>query len=472
MESVAIKASRVTFLNGQGAQARANVLRLSRYAASFEVYGADAVLRVSEVLGDFKITWQDRTLYAGRAVVRSFLHTGTALVCEVTLEDAWQDVEFSADGDVGKIGAQFQAFLREWEKLYRIQPELKVIVADMQSFLADMRLWLNQVELGIRASPSADRARLEQELAAELAKPVIPCVNVLFEKFERVAGALDPELRPAHSHYVRRQLHPLVLCSPFAYRTFHKPLGYSGDYEMVNMMIRNPYEGGSLFAKVVNTWFLRQPPAEAHRNRIDYLVRKLVEETLRVTRAGGRVKVFNLACGPAQEVQRYLLDNLLSDQVDFQLLDFNEETLQYVQTVLGEAKARQHRRTSLHFVKKSVQHLLKESGRRGTRTAAGQYDYVYCAGLFDYLTDQVCQRLMNLMYDWVAPGGLLVATNVEPANPLRQGMEHLLDWHLIYRTGADLLKLAPQQAATGDAQVYSDDTGVNVFLEVRKPRHG
>ena len=55
----------------------------------------------------------------------------------------------------------------------------------------------------------------------------------------------------------------LLLSSPFLYRAYQKPLGYAGDYEMVNMIARDPYEGGSLFAKVVNLWFLSQWPARA-----------------------------------------------------------------------------------------------------------------------------------------------------------------------------------------------------------------
>jgi extracellular factor (EF) 3-hydroxypalmitic acid methyl ester biosynthesis protein len=51
-------------------------------------------------------------------------------------------------------------------------------------------------------------------------------------------------------------------------------------------------------------------------------------------------------------------------------------------------------------------------------------------------------------------------------------MEHLLDWHLIYRTGAQMEKIKPRKAGAEDARVYSDTTGVNVFLEVRKPDNG
>jgi extracellular factor (EF) 3-hydroxypalmitic acid methyl ester biosynthesis protein len=237
------------------------------------------------------------------------------------------------------------------------------------------------------------------------------------------------------------------------------------------MMARNGQEGGSLFAKVVNTWFLRQPPAQAHRNRIRYLVERLLMETVRVSAAGRDMRVFNVACGPAQEVQQFLLEQPISAHTRVTLLDFNEETLQYTRNALNDKVARHGPSASLQYIRKSVQNILKESGRTVERSAQDQYDLVYCAGLFDYLSDQVCQRLMNIMYAWLAPGGLLIATNVEPSNPLRHGMEHLLDWHLIYRTAAQLGALKPQGADADSVCVRCDDTGVNVFIEVRKPGH-
>ena len=76
---------------------------------------------------------------------------------------------------------------------------------------------------------------------------------------------------PAHQAFGRRQLHPLILASPFVYRTLQKPLGHAGDYEMVNMIMRDPYEGASLFAKAFNVCALSRPPIVAHRNRLQYL---------------------------------------------------------------------------------------------------------------------------------------------------------------------------------------------------------
>ena len=201
--------------------------------------------------------------------------------------------------------------------------EYKVIISDMQTFLSDLRGWMDQVELGIRSQPSRDKLKMEQDVIKELQEPVFPTISAVFQKFEEMSRQVPEDLQMIHRAYGRRQIHPLVLCSPFVYRVFHKPLGYAGDYEMVNMMIRNPFEGASLFAKVLNYQFLMQAPCEAHRNRINYLVDRLREETLRMVRQGKPAKIFNLGCGPAWEVQRFLSQDDLCEKANITLMDFN-----------------------------------------------------------------------------------------------------------------------------------------------------
>jgi extracellular factor (EF) 3-hydroxypalmitic acid methyl ester biosynthesis protein len=304
----------------------------------------------------------------------------------------------------------------------------------------------------------------------ELAPPIIAAVNGLFSRAEIVAARVPPEDKPAHRLLARRLMHSLVFCSPFAYRTYHKPLGYPGDYEMVNMMLRDPFEGGSLFAKAFNAWFVSQPPAEAHRNRINYLVQKLVEETARVAAQGRMARIYNLGCGPAVEVQRFLAEQPVSNQADLTLLDFNNETLAYTTGMLQSLKTQHHRSTRINLIKKSVAQVLKGRGRSTTADAETKYDLICCAGLFDYLTNQYCKQLMNLFYDMLAPGGLLVTTNVDPSNPIREMLDYMLDWNLIYRNGTELRALAPDAADPDLVSVCADITSVNVYMEVRKPR--
>jgi extracellular factor (EF) 3-hydroxypalmitic acid methyl ester biosynthesis protein len=253
------------------------------------------------------------------------------------------------------------------------------------------------------------------------------------------------------------------------YRTFQKPLGYAGDYEMVNMILRDPLEGASLFAKVLNSHFVAVAPAEAHRNRIIYLTRAIRDETRSRAKKGLHTKIFNLGCGPAKEVQDFLIYDDLCERSTFHLLDFNDETLNYTANLLGNLKMKFQRQTVIQTIKKSVHQILKEGPRSAETGKDTVYNIVYCAGLFDYLSDRICRRLMDQFYEILAPGGVLIATNVEASNPSRQMMEYLMDWHLTYRDGDQLMACRPQKALPELCKIVHDETKVNIFLEVRKP---
>jgi extracellular factor (EF) 3-hydroxypalmitic acid methyl ester biosynthesis protein len=456
-----------SFLSTQGLEVEAPVTHLTRNLAVLVLHNTAMLLRTSEVLPEFKLRLDDHMVYSGRAVVLNIVLTGTQLVVEATLEEGWIEGELAA-ADPATLQAAFAKFLEHWQKIYRIQPEFKVLIADMQTFLTDLRIWLEQIELGIRSSPSADRVQLEQDIARGLSSDTTSALTGFFERFEEIARRLEPELRPIHRAFSRRHLHPLLLCAPFLYRTFQKPLGFAGDYEMVNMILRDPFEGGSLFAKLMNFWFLQQPPAEAHRNRIEHLQERLTEVTVRAASAGRTARMLSLGCGSAHEVQRFIETKPLADRAHFTLLDFSEETLDYTRARLEETKRLYHRTTSLQTTRKSVNSILKEAARSVQRTPEYQFDFVYCAGLFDYLSDQMCHRLSNILYDWVQPGGLFLTTNVDPSNPRRLVMDFVMEWNLIYRDGRQLAALRPDRADPETASVKSDLTGVNVYYEARK----
>ncbi|HXP62452.1 MAG TPA: hypothetical protein VN829_18280, partial [Dongiaceae bacterium] len=344
MDVEAVKDGSVLFHTVQGWEVRAALLRLTLHAAAFEVLGADTVIRNSELLADFKIFIGERPVYSGRAVVQQAINVGTALVCSVLLDDVCFDVEFFTGlGQEGGLRRSFGQFLGQWQVICKVLPEFKVAVADIQTFLCDCRHWLDQVELGIRSSPKPDREEQEHAAIAQLSPEVLPVIDTLFGRFEEIAARLDQEQSSVHRSYIQRHLHPIVLCAPFAYRSYRKPLGYAGDYEMVDMMLRDPEEGSSLFAKVFNVWLLHQGSAAAHRNRIVTLTRHLVEETAAALRAGRRARILNIGCGPAREVQDFIAQSELSNHAHFTLLDVNQETLQHAERLLRH-KQREHGR--------------------------------------------------------------------------------------------------------------------------------
>ncbi|MGD0614266.1 MAG: hypothetical protein ABSA69_02355, partial [Verrucomicrobiota bacterium] len=185
-----MKDSLVFGQTSQGTEIHATLLRFTRFLVAFEIYSPTLILRTSEVLSDFRIVLRDRTIYSGRAVIRTLVSTGLATICEATLnEDSWMDVEFTAEMiDDGRLENEFTSFVQEWQKHYRVVPEFKVVTADMQSYLSDLRLWLEQVELEIRSSPSLDRSQLERDVIGKLANPIVRSIDAFIERFESIAG--------------------------------------------------------------------------------------------------------------------------------------------------------------------------------------------------------------------------------------------------------------------------------------------
>lgn len=472
----ASKEAHVAFKSAEGIALRGPLCQMTRHAATFEIYSPKTILNNSEALAEFSINFRGQVIYFGRAVIRSLVEAGGKVVCEVVLEEQhWLDldVEVVAQSS-GRILEEFGKFLNEWQKSYIVTSEFKVAIADMQTFLHDLQLWLNQVEISNQRNQVGWNDTFEKQTINHLAKPIISAIDTLIDRFESIVTGLPKESHPTFQAYLRRQLHPYLMASPFAHRTFNKPLGYAGDYEMVDMMIRPPEEGAGLFSKLINVWLLSQTPAEAHRNRITYLERKLIEETLRAKAGGKRLQVFNLGCGPADEIHNFAKTRNLAQLVDFCLVDFNAETLNVLKSKLN-AKNATGRPLSCRTLKKSVSQIIKDGGKSLYPPSSEKYGYIYCAGLFDYLTDSVCKQLMEVFYQMLAPGGLLLATNASDAlnasRPFRYSMEYILDWYLIYRNAHQFKQVLPDNLPEDAAIVYADATGANLFLEVRKSKN-
>jgi extracellular factor (EF) 3-hydroxypalmitic acid methyl ester biosynthesis protein len=461
--------SQVTFHTPEGEEVRGRIASVTHHAVVFELGIASFTPELSSTLGQFKIVFQDQVLYSGRAVVSSVTTNGAKIFCEATLDPgSWSNLDFALQPDAGSAyEEEIKNFISDWQKLYRVGSEFKIVVADLQIFFHDVQLWLEKSEAGIQAAPPDEQAGLERAALQQLAPVIRPMLDRLFSRFESVCHGIDAAQAPAHRAFCHRQLHPFLMCAPFMHRIYHKPLGYAGDYEMIDMIMRNGYEGRNLFAKLLHSYIIDQAPARSVRNRGDYFMRKFVEETCRVTRSGRTARFFSLGCGPAREVQNFLAEHLLSDRTQFQLLDFNEETLAHTAKIMEQSRHRHGRQTRVKMVKKSVSQLLRMSGR--ALPGEEPHDFIYCSGLYDYLNDHVCKELNTNLYDKLSPGGMLVVTNFDPSNPIQNIMEYMFEWFLIYRNGQELAQLAPAQASPDDCVVVADATGCNVFLEVRKP---
>lgn len=448
----------VSFRNSQGEKATGTLRGVSRQTISMEVYNPYSIVQLSEVLSELTIRRASREIYAGKAVVSSLVNTGVYLVISAALVDPWQDLT-GLDSEDDGIEKEVARFMSDWHASTELDPDFMLVIARLRSLLSELSRWLEQVDL---LSGSGNAGHSEDKTVQRLERLLIPDLNGEFMAFEEVSEGIEPGRLSLHSAYAQRDLHPYLLRAPFFWRAYHKPLGYAGDYEMVNMMLHGFNKGPTTHAKVVNDLFLAAGPALAHRNRIDILVEYLCEVVDRARSLGRPAKILNIGCGPAEEIQRLLKTRRLTDELDLTLLDFSEVTLQHTRSRIEQECRANNASLSPTYVHKSVHSLLKESARRSSEE---EYDMVYCAGLFDYLSDKVCSRLVKLFCQQTLPGGKVVVTNVHPNNPGRQTMELLMEWHLIYRNESQMESLYP---GYGKQKHFCDESGVNIFLEIEK----
>ncbi|MCB9893919.1 MAG: class I SAM-dependent methyltransferase [Planctomycetes bacterium] len=453
--------SMVAFQNSQGVKATGTLVHLTRNMVVFEVYNPYSIVQLSEVLGDFRVMRGERVVYSGRSVVSNLVSTGLMLIVSATLVDPWSDLLGIEPGQM--LEEEASEFVDDWNASHDLAPEYQLSVTTINSFLSELSRWVGQLEAETGAGERTPSAR-DREIVLSLHQSLTPKIQELFGRFEEVAASIAPGQETQHKSFAQRELHPLMLVSPFVHRTFTKPLGYAGDYEMVNMILRDSIEGPNTYSRIVNSFVLAREPAEAHRNRIDFLVDLLRHEAAKAVKAGRKFRVLNIGCGPARETERFIQESPECERGVFTLLDFNEQTLEYARNRLSNAARESGRNVELRFVHKSIHDLLKESARGGQ--SPEQWDLVFCAGLFDYLSDRICQRLLKLFYSWTSPGGRVAATNVHASNPIRLFMEHILDWYLVYRDNRSFAKLVP---AEWQPKVSTDSTGINVYLVVDKP---
>lgn len=253
------------------------------------------------------------------------------------------------------------------------------------------------------------------------------------------------------SHPARAWLHQ----DPYTLRAFEKPRGYAGDAVMLDFIYRgSPPSGTSpIGQEVFKATTTGLPNGLSVRDRRDRLARMIDE--LAVAKPSPRV--LSLACGHLREGQasKAVQEGRVGE---FLALDQDAESLAVV--------AREQMRCGVTTVQASVTALIRK------KVAFKNVDFVYAAGLFDYLADALAVRLLAIMFEMLAPGGKLLVANFKPASHGRGYMEAFMDWYLLYRDECDLEQLTAEIPgdAIADRQTYSDSYGNVAYLELMRGR--
>lgn len=245
------------------------------------------------------------------------------------------------------------------------------------------------------------------------------------------------------AHSVRSIVHQDAI----TFRAFSWPRGYPGDAETLDLI----YAPGR--AEVAQTtsracdlalFTNNAPAAQAVRWR-RHILAQIIDATARTTVSP---RVLALAAGHLREAE---LSRALQERAvaQFVAIDQDAESLRVIERDYGEL--------GISVKKMTVKGLL--NGQDGLEPR--NFDLVYAAGLFDYLTQSTAERLAALMMNYVAPGGRLLIANFLPDIYDVGYMECFMNWFLVYRNLEQLravLNTIPKHLIEG-IDLYTDPFG-------------
>ena len=312
----------------------------------------------------------------------------------------------------------------------------------------------------------AQRAVAQQEQQEVLRKRQPVLTAWLDEHYARLtaldAQLVDEERERAIEHH-HSAIQPFFLQCPFVRRSIDKPLGYPGDYVTVDMIFGSEDQGVSTMARLLSHYALNCGPSQAHRARSTWLLGHLLKHEQQL---GRPLRVMSFACGPEHTLREH---TALGGTGSFTLCDFDPAPLDYCRRQF-EKLARIPRggvpMPELKFVQLSTYELIRyRNSLDKLRHPDGPMDVVVAAGILDYLKDNVLARFLDMMGSMLAPGGLLLLTNLHQNNPWRSFMEYVGDWKVIHRGREEFRTLweGPPERGLVTQEVTSDSTDTNLF---------
>jgi extracellular factor (EF) 3-hydroxypalmitic acid methyl ester biosynthesis protein len=270
--------------------------------------------------------------------------------------------------------------------------------------------------------------RIEELILAEGGTAAAPhCVARTNEFLARTRKTMNwPEWQAFATRQFRdHAAFPLLCEDPCASYSVRKPRGYAGDAVLLDFLY-----GGGLSTPMVDAAseigreLYRQvcdgPTTAALRGRCDYLASSLEE----LCADGRPSRVLSVACGHLREAARLSAGGLWPERLV--VLDHDPRSLAVVEAEYGGRVQRIHA-SALRLLSPEVD--------------VGQFDFIYSAGLLDYLSDISAARLIEALARRLTPGGRLLVCNMTPQTFGSGYMEAVMDWWLIYRTPAQMERL-------------------------------
>lgn len=423
--------------------------------------GGDEVLRVGDVV---PLTIQQSGLSIFESEARVCRTESTIFGAKVAFNFVGNFVEFetllsrNAQAQIAR-----QSLLLNGETAQLVSKEYRAFCSDVLNVLRSYRTVLDE---NVKRAQSLGR-RFDEDSAFEACvEPLIKHWRALWRTGNEFARDVlnKPDALQASKEFTEMVLTPEMRLGAIWDRSYAKPLGYPGDFEVMNQVYDWERRGASVYEMLLHRVGLEV--AECIKTRME-VIRGLIGKLLREKGVDRTVRILSLGSGPAREVELFLAASHANHaRAEFTLIDQEQAALRYAYEKTYPHVVRMKDHVRVQCLNISFTDILR--GGNGFDSLPPQ-DFVYSVGLLDYLVDRRAMHLAQRLYHALARGGLLIIGNMDET-PLSNlwPMDFIADWSLHYRTETQMMAwtegLQPAKAWT-----ETDPTGRVRMLCVRKP---
>jgi SAM-dependent methyltransferase len=375
---------------------------------------------------------------------------------KVAFEIKSTPLDISAISAVHHTKELLHKFSQSVELVDSIPKKFRQQTLELKDYLYSLKAVTETLEQRLVSTSITNTREAEDVAAKVLSQFIQKVIEPQVEELSLSLKNISEETTKLAYEFFRETVGPIIYTAPFAERSFKKPLGYAGDFDMMNMIYRNEPLGKTLIGKGLHQCLISMSGAKAVRNRAVYLRDKLVSELKKKK----SIRSLSVASGPAMELQMLLKEDLNLEGCDLHLLDQDLSSLKYAQKTLHSINIDKQKKANFEFFNTNIRSVIAHG------LPQSSYDVIYSAGLFDYFNDSVARRAAEQLFASLKTDGVLIIGNFDINNPSRLLMELALDWNLIYRTKDDLNRIF---SSLGKHQkVETELENVNLFYVIHK----